>query len=72
MGGRRRFREFPYAFTFLSAAARLGYGLRPSGTIELQPGSRIDTVGTREPQDNEPSKRVQACDLLGMRNFWAV
>ena len=27
---------------------------------------------TREPLGNEPSKRVQACDLLGMNNFWWI
>jgi len=26
----------------------------------------------REPLGNEPSKRVRACDLLGMNNFWGI
>ena len=26
----------------------------------------------KEPLDNEPSKRIQACDLLGMSNFLEV
>jgi hypothetical protein len=26
----------------------------------------------KEPLGNEPSKRVQACDLLGMNNFWGI
>jgi len=25
-----------------------------------------------EPLGNEPSKRVQACDLIGMNNFWWI
>jgi hypothetical protein len=26
----------------------------------------------REPLGNETSKRVQACDLLEMNNFWGI
>ena len=28
--------------------------------------------GAREPLGNKPSKRVQACSLLGMNNFWGI
>jgi putative addiction module killer protein len=38
--------------------------------IHYGPGYRIYL--TKEPLGNEPSKRVQACDLLGMSNFWGI
>jgi len=33
-----------YLYVFKSPGFGRGYGLRPSGAIELQPGSRIDMV----------------------------
>ena len=34
--------------------------------------SRAGGRSPREALGNEPSKRVQACDLLGMNNSWGI
>ena len=44
--------------------------LRPQHPGEY--GRSPPQAGAKEPLGNEPSKRVQACDLLGMNNSWGI
>jgi len=40
--------------------------------IDARRKPRAQPNSSREPLGNEPLKRVQACGLLGMNNFWGI